>query len=614
MSILVASTLIINAAEQCRAAPQPVTPPTYQQSSRRDSTIIRSQYSDIDDHLPQWGHSKREAANVYFEIPSRTASESRDHLFDLTQDTSPHLHRRAYEVTTASGKTIVVPSALVSSIASSWDPRQRSVWFQRKAVIITSVFLAILIVLIIGAAAFIRDKREDDAEDEVDVSDETALKRMREEREMRKGSKKNRKQNKGETEKEKEAARGVTSSIVMRWARVPTRRLKKNRTRSTMSTKSSTSRPGSIVEGSQISPRVSVENNEMRDQEGGQNSSQELHSSLSASSGLQRTSSESNPQELSSSNPSTNRDILSVADVTAADAEVARHLETGAVDTPTYAFPPAYIDSNARSGNALTRLHPSADRRLAGSSTTQAASPFQDEKEGSPTSYEASTSVHGGSSNLPALEEATPLSGTDEEHYTAHIATDDKAALGRLQHAASTPAQYPSMPEMATAPDTSSSALQEASAPSMEEEVIDGGLTEEELRRIEADTVSDQKGKKAAAGRQQSLLPAPPSALTPSAFSHFDMPYAMERVSSNDRPSAPSQPSVQSSAKEKEAAEEERQALALMESKPEDMASLPRYEGREAITASAPSAPPPEEEEDGEVVVEQSNAPSAPPL
>lgn len=59
------------------------------------------------------------------------------------------------------------------------------------AIIIISCFLAIFIVLIIGAAVFLRDHREDldDADEEDDeFSDEAALRRMREERKMRSGS------------------------------------------------------------------------------------------------------------------------------------------------------------------------------------------------------------------------------------------------------------------------------------------------------------------------------------------------------------------------------------------------------------------------------------------
>ena len=54
---------------------------------------------------------------------------------------------------------------------------RRSVWFQRKAIIITAIFLALLIILIIGLAVFLRDigvgARYDDSDDEtLDLDDE----------------------------------------------------------------------------------------------------------------------------------------------------------------------------------------------------------------------------------------------------------------------------------------------------------------------------------------------------------------------------------------------------------------------------------------------------------
>lgn len=54
---------------------------------------------------------------------------------------------------------------------------RRSIWFQRKAIIITAIFLALLIILIIGLAVFLRDigvgARYDDSDDEtLDVDDQ----------------------------------------------------------------------------------------------------------------------------------------------------------------------------------------------------------------------------------------------------------------------------------------------------------------------------------------------------------------------------------------------------------------------------------------------------------
>lgn len=46
-----------------------------------------------------------------------------------------------------------------------WNYEERSVWFQRKAILIVSIFLAIFIVLIIGFAVFLRDRNAGISED-----------------------------------------------------------------------------------------------------------------------------------------------------------------------------------------------------------------------------------------------------------------------------------------------------------------------------------------------------------------------------------------------------------------------------------------------------------------
>uniref|UniRef100_V5EXG7 Uncharacterized protein n=1 Tax=Kalmanozyma brasiliensis (strain GHG001) TaxID=1365824 RepID=V5EXG7_KALBG len=85
---------------------------------------------------------------------------------------------KSYNFVTHSGHRYSLPSTYPSSIASSWNRPERSVWFQSKAIIITSVFLAIFIVLFIGAAVFLRE-RKFDAELE-GLDDEEALARIEE--------------------------------------------------------------------------------------------------------------------------------------------------------------------------------------------------------------------------------------------------------------------------------------------------------------------------------------------------------------------------------------------------------------------------------------------------
>lgn len=76
------------------------------------------------------------------------------------------------------------------------------------AIIIVSCFLAIFIVLIIGAAVFLRDHRDDlEDEEEEDFSDDAALRRMREERRMRSGSK-------ATSRKEKKAQRSGKDQMI----------------------------------------------------------------------------------------------------------------------------------------------------------------------------------------------------------------------------------------------------------------------------------------------------------------------------------------------------------------------------------------------------------------
>lgn len=75
---------------------------------------------------------------------------------------------------------LTLPSSYPSSIASSWSRPERSVWFQQKAIIITSIFLAIFIVLFIGAAVFLRDRKYDD--EYWDESEEAQVERMVSER------------------------------------------------------------------------------------------------------------------------------------------------------------------------------------------------------------------------------------------------------------------------------------------------------------------------------------------------------------------------------------------------------------------------------------------------
>ena len=95
-------------------------------------------------------------------------------------------------------------NGLLSTIPSSWDPPSRSFWFEKKAIIIVSIFLAIFIVLFMGAAVFLHDRRYDIEEDE---SDEEAIQRVlegRHEVQRKRGRERGDARKEGEGEKEGE--------------------------------------------------------------------------------------------------------------------------------------------------------------------------------------------------------------------------------------------------------------------------------------------------------------------------------------------------------------------------------------------------------------------------
>ncbi|KAK0554571.1 hypothetical protein OC846_002047 [Tilletia horrida] len=67
-------------------------------------------------------------------------------------------------------------AAAAAAATSLWAPRSRSVWFQKRAIIITSVFLAIFIVLIIGCAVFLRDRKYDISDEDLQAEEEEEIK------------------------------------------------------------------------------------------------------------------------------------------------------------------------------------------------------------------------------------------------------------------------------------------------------------------------------------------------------------------------------------------------------------------------------------------------------
>jgi hypothetical protein len=568
-------------------------------------------FDDIDEEIPSYLRKSKvdESEQIRYAGLAKTPIAKPKWIDQETRTApTPTLARRTYSVATTSGKSIIVPSGFASSIASSWDPGKRSIWFQRKAVIICAIFLAIFIVLIIGAAVFLRDKRENDAMDEVDISDEAALEKMREEREMRKGGRDSRKKDKKRNKKEvvnetasiAEGGDAITTGFVTRWARIPARRLKKRKPK-TSSQRSRPSQSEQDVDGGSIapSPRVSTS---------GDTQSVRQITTREASPSEEDTNNSSISPNGIESDTQNSHNTLSEADLVAAEAAAeaaaerqhdSSNLDADASD----AFPPAYIPSHSRSDSTTRNqlLHPSADRRLMGGVQEGEEGRVDEKASRSDLSNQETAPPL---SSLPSGSSNFALSPSGPAQLSAHIATDDKSMLVQLRNAASQPSapfqqqSAPSyVPAAADAQDDVATAPHFASAPP------DVDVTQEELQVIEGST----KGKGVIA--TTTLLPSPPTPLAASTFSPFDMPYT--------------QPSnVVNTTKTQEAAEEHRKAFALVESRPEDMDNLPRYEGqRQPTVMSTPSAPSaPEEGHDNDAEEDRvdcsnttsASAPSAP--
>ncbi|SPO29226.1 uncharacterized protein UTRI_06175 [Ustilago trichophora] len=138
-----------------------------------------SSTNDVDDHLPQHLDEPtlhRQYARQYDDESALFGERDVSmETHQLQLDTDPSA---AYSHATSSAHRYSLPSTYPSSIASSWSRPERSVWFQQKAIIITSIFLAIFIVLFIGAAVFLRERKFDD--ELAGLDDEEALARIEE--------------------------------------------------------------------------------------------------------------------------------------------------------------------------------------------------------------------------------------------------------------------------------------------------------------------------------------------------------------------------------------------------------------------------------------------------
>lgn len=701
-TVLVASFLVIRAPLSAHAAPRPVqTPgPSYFSSrqtggasgiagsvGRRRTPGRRALADDVDDVID--AQSDDESWSAWPVAPEEMYKPSIE--FSATPTRRDFSKRETMPVTSAVGRAITIPPSFASNIASSWDPGRRSIWFQRKAVIITSIFLAIFIVLIIGCTVFLRDKRDYDSEDEdFDESDEAALARMREEREMRQGSSREKRQSKEEKKKKskkmkrrgdkaenggnskelgKEETLSSTALAASRWSKLPVRRI---RLRKRTSKESSSHEHRSSAEAG----RDAVSQATHSSSEGGDVRSHSTVDTPNAGSTLVATS---------SGHPSHDGDSGAAASVTpngqqpASYAEVAGHLDSqrthdGSVppegasgSTPPRtnltaadlaaadaagtsseadleAVPPAYRPNshqqNGTAAGAGSRGSQPVRRRLAGQE--------EEEEEQEQEQHQRALAEARGDAKHPAVEDENHISADSDNatpseplpgsvaasqasravqprqsgrNLQGHIATDDKDALGLLRAAASHPDAAPQYAP--SAPGVSDGASQGPSAPDFDDEAAnDPSLDVHSLRMAPIDGKGKATGSTDQLAGSSSRLPPPPSAQTDATFSRFDMPYAFEQprrssasigASSPTRPQRLSEQTVGAtmSSKEREAAEEERQAMALLASQPSDEGQgLPRYERKTSVrgnsnsAAPAPSAPPADDDEE-EVVVEE---------
>ncbi|GAK67278.1 uncharacterized protein PAN0_017d5505 [Moesziomyces antarcticus] len=584
-------------------------------------------FDDVDDRLPPEPHP---SAPLHRQYPRQFDDESA--LFgerDVSTTLSPHEYNAATSAT-QSAHRYSLPSSYPSSIASSWSRPERSVWFQQKAIIITSIFLAIFIVLFIGAAVFLRERKFDD--ELAGLDDEEALARIEERMTMGRfsdptekpagggGSRLKRRLRLGRKRSEKDSvdpdstdpSTGSSSALrrkrflVSRWTR----------TRDSNDTVRSSNDAASIRSGrsarrvalgdptAQQTVEVVYDNTDAnaasshtatsaRDA----NSADDSHASDSRtnrprspppphpdSAQLDGDTATSPTSGASARSP--RRAVLDDTDFQAADAA-----ETH--DDDLRHMPPAYISS----GSAALPSSSYDGGALA------AALARGDAKHGIPPPAERDTSVPPEVFTAVLAESSGAAREQEAEAgpTAAHIATDDKALLGALSAAASMPSA-PATSE-ATAPaygfaggSSSGAVILPPTAPVLEADAEGFELPPDEAQ----DAMGGGKGKaKQTPLATSSLLPAPPAAVQ-TAFSPFDQPYRSTAPPGAQLPSSPPMARIgagsdsgggmssRKSEKQKEA--EEEQLAQLVASRPD----VPRYERRQS-SANGASAPALEE-------------------
>ncbi|PWZ03500.1 hypothetical protein BCV70DRAFT_235166 [Testicularia cyperi] len=421
--------------------------------------------------------------------------------FKSREDVSPaQLFARA----TTSAHKYTLPSTYPSSIASSWSRPERSVWFQQKAIIITSIFLAIFIVLFIGAAVFLRERKLDD--ELADMDDEEALARLEEimagggrgsggadenhndgEKEED-GKKKKRRFRFGrrKTDREmrhvgsSEPSTGSSSAmkrrrhLVSRWTRAPVRTSRdtlqssddavsvhsgRSARRRVLGDPNVEERLEVTYDGGASTGRVATDGCGATSADDRSRSPPPPHSQSGDSSGgagsMARTTlvasgrSDEESPTTSTSDPARapRRVALDDSDFQAADA--AEAYEDG------HHMPPAYISSGPGAGSSSSGSTDVA--------TIAAAVARGDAKRGIPPPEERDDSISSDVIRAALAESGRPDTTVHQPTgpIAGHIATDDKAMLGALSAAASAPPvpQHGSAPAYGSDHDTSSSPL-----------------------------------------------------------------------------------------------------------------------------------------------------------
>jgi hypothetical protein len=552
------------------------------------------------------------------------------------------LAKRSSTNSTIATTTRTVNSAqFTSNLANAWNPGRRSIWFQRKAVIITSIFLAIFIVLIIGCVVFLRGKRDEDPDEEYDVSDEAALARMREERDMRLGSRsekrsKRRKRASGNNHEDdtsstrRDTPGSTTAILASRWGRISARKIRLRKSRS---------KDSSVDEKAQAEAvPMAIDEARPIDQSATSLSPTEEQGLPSLASTERSASGERSPRhangslgEVPQSHTSASQassSLAGAARLNAADLAAAEEEEERLRNSE--ALPPAYISGHQRrTTTGAEMLHITAERQLAGQESgyaetrrdekqAEGSSGWQAAREGSASMLSEPSSLHGPATVVSSTGSETLRPAGDLQVLAGHLATDDKSLLSQMRAAASRPDEYApvyaaSAPMDAGGADASS--IHTApSAPLPQDD--DGHLHPQEAgsSTIMSTPLASEKGKAVSRDAPYaSRLPAPPVQQTQVAFSSFDLPYDnIPSIASVAPVTSASSTSNQGKEKEAEAADE---ALAYMASQPGNMVSLPRYEHAEA--SIIPSAPMLDDEDTHVSEVQPSDpsqfAPSAPP-